>query len=129
MVGGMRGGFSKRPYSNYTITVSFPCGPENVDKLTAALFDIIKNAKEKGIEQKDLDKVKETWRKQNDDRLKENDFWLESLSSSWIEHEDPMWILDYSKKVDGLTIKDLQDAAVKYFDMQNYVKAVLEPAK
>ena len=127
--GGMRGGFSKRPYSNYTITVSFPCGPENVDKLTAALFDIIKNAKEKGIEQKDLDKVKETWRKQNDDRLKQNDFWLESLSSSWIEHEDPMWILDYSKKVDDLTIKDLQDAAVKYFDMQNYVKAVLDPAK
>ena len=46
--GGMNGGFSKRPYANYIVQASFPCGPENVDKLTTALFDIIRNAQEKG---------------------------------------------------------------------------------
>jgi len=60
----------KRPYNHYTITTSFPCGPENVDKLTAALFEIIKDAREKGIDQKDLDKVKETWKRQNQDHMK-----------------------------------------------------------
>ncbi len=126
--GGMQGGLVKRPYNHYSITTSFPCGPENVDKLTAALFEIIKNVKEKGVDQKDLDKVKETWKKQNDDRLKQNSYWLEFLSTSWIENEDPGWITEYAKKVDALTTKDLQDAS-KYFDMQNYIKVVLKPEK
>jgi len=127
--GGSRGGFEKRPYNHFSITTSFPCGPENVDKLTTALFGIIKNAQEKGIEQKDLDKVKETWKRQNEERMKQNDYWLGSLSLSWINQEDPAWIQDYVQKVDALTAKDLQDAAVKYFNTQNYIKAVLRPEK
>jgi len=127
--GGMRGTLSKRPYNNYSVTLSFPCGPENVDKLIKAAFDIIKNAQEKGVEQKDLDKVKETLKKQNEDAMKDNDHWLDGLSYAWIEQDDPMWILNYSKKVDALTLPDIQDAAKKYLNMRNYVKAVLYPEK
>jgi len=127
--GGMRGNFENRPYNHYSVTLSFPCGPENVDKLLKAAFEIIKNAQEKGVEQKDLDKVKETFKKQNEDALKENDHWLDNLSTAWIEQTDPQWVLDYSKKVDALTVKDIQDAAKKYLNMQNYIKAVLYPEK
>jgi len=35
--------------------------------------------------------------------------------------------LEYEKKADALTISDLQEAAKKYFNMQNYLKAVLLP--
>ncbi len=127
--GGMHGGMEKRPYNHYSVSLSFPCGPENVDKLVKAAFEIIKNAQEKGIEQKDLDKVKETMKKQNEDAVKENEHWLEGLSSAWIEQEDANWILDFSKKVDALTVQDIQDAAKKYLNMQNYIKAVLYPEK
>lgn len=126
--GGIRAGFTKRPYNNYTITVSFPCGPENVDTLTKALFTIIKDVQEKGVEQKDLDKVKANLEEQNAAELKSNNHWLSVLSNSWIEREDPQWmIVDYSKKVNALTIADMQATAKKYFNMQNYVKAVLLP--
>ncbi len=97
--GGMNGTIIKRPYNHYAINASFPCGPENVDKLTAALFGIIKNAKDNGVEQKDLDKVKETLKKQNDDQLTQNDHWLDVLTRTWIERDDPNWIYTYSKKV------------------------------
>ncbi|HLY68471.1 MAG TPA: insulinase family protein [Puia sp.] len=127
--GGMHGTLSKRPYNNYSVTLSFPCGPENVDKLVKAAFDIIMKAQEKGVEQKDLDKVKETLKKQNEDAMKDNDHWLDELSSAWIEQDDPAWILNYSKKIDSLTLQDIQDAAKKYLNMQNYVKAVLYPEK
>ncbi len=127
--GGMGGSIINRSYNHYSITVSFPCGPENVDKLTKAALDLIKNAQTNGIEQSYLDKVKETLRKQYQDQLKQNDYWLEGLSGAWIEHDDPMWILDYSKKVDALTVQDLQQTAKKYFNMQNYIKAVLNPEK
>ena len=127
--GGMGGSIINRAYNHYSITVSFPCGPKNVDKLTKAALDLIKNAQTNGIEQSYLDKVKETLRKQYQDQLKQNDYWLDGLSLSWIEHDDPMWILDYSKKVDALSVQDLQQTAKKYFNMQNYIKAVLNPEK
>ncbi|MDQ6764083.1 MAG: insulinase family protein [Bacteroidota bacterium] len=127
--GGMNGSLINRPYNHYVINVSFPCGPENVDKLTAAALDLIKNAKEKGVEQKDLDKVKETLKKQNDDQLTQNDHWLDVLTRSWIERDDPHWIYDYSKKVAALTVADMQQTANKYFNMDNYIKAVLNPEK
>lgn len=127
--GGMSGSLSNRPYNNYNISIGFPCGPENVAKLTAALFTILEDAKEKGIEQKDLDKVKETLKKQDQDRIKQNDYWLDALTKAFIEKDDPMWHLQYLKKVDALTTGELQKLAKKYFDMTNYIKAVLNPEK
>lgn len=127
--GGMGGGITNRPYNHYTISVRFPCGPENVDKLTKAAFELIKNTQDNGIEQSYLDKVKEALRKQNQEQLTQNTFWLSTLTRAWIEHDDPNWILDFTKKVDALTVQDLQQAAKKYFNMQNYIKAVLNPEK
>jgi len=125
--GGMRATINRRPYGNYTITASFPCGPENEVKLIAALFEIINNAREKGIDQKDLDKVKETLKKQNDDQIKTNDYWLQNLSYAFIESYDPSWLLSYEAKVNAITTADLQQAAKKYFNMNNYIKAILNP--
>jgi zinc protease len=125
--GGLNGAIQKRPYVHYTISAAIPCGPENVDKLTAALFDIIKNAQQNGIEQKDLDKVKETWKKQYHVSLQSNDAWLDNLSNAFIDQNNPENILTYEQKVDALTTKDLQDAAKKFLTMNNYVKAVLYP--
>jgi zinc protease len=125
--GGLNGAIQKRPYVHYTITANIPCGPENVDKLTAALIDIIKNAQEKGVDQKDLDKVKETWKKQYKVNLQNNDAWLNNLSNAFIDQTNPENILDYEQKVDALTVQDLQKAAQKFLSTTNYIKAVLYP--
>lgn len=125
--GGLGGSIQKRPYVHYSISAYIPCGPENVDKLTNALFEIIKNAQEGKIEQKDLDKVKETWRKKYQESLKDNNAWLDNLSQAFIDQNNPENILDYEERVNALSLQDLQKAAQKFFDMKNYVKAVLYP--
>ena len=125
--GGLSGSIQKRPYVHYNITAQIPCGPENVDKLTTALFDLIKTTQEKGVDQKDLDKVKETWKKQYRVSLQSNDDWLNDLSQAFIDRNNPENILDFEAKVDALTVQDLQNAAKKYLDNNNVVKAVLYP--
>jgi zinc protease len=125
--GGLSGSIQKRPYVHYSISASIPCGPENVTKLTAALLDIIKNAQQNGVDQKDLDKVKETWKKQYHVNLQSNDAWLTNLSTAFIDQTNPENILDYEKRVDALTVQDLQKAAQKFFNMKNYIKVVLYP--
>ena len=125
--GGLNGSIQKRPYVNYSVSASIPCGPENVDKLTNALFDIIKNAQDGKIPQTDLDKVKETLKKQYRVSIQENDPWLENLSQAYIDQTNPEEILSYEQRVNALTLQDLQKAAQKFLDMKNYVKAVLYP--
>ena len=125
--GGLSGSVEKRPYTHYSITATLPCGPENVEKLTTALLGLIKDAQEKGIDQKNLDKVKETWKKQYHVNLQSNDWWLSALSTAWINQDNPEGMLDYEKRVDALTVGDLQKAARKFLTLDNMVKAVLYP--
>ena len=125
--GGMQGSIVKRPYVHYSISARLPCGPENVDKLTKAFFDILKESQEKGVEQKDLDKVKETWTKQYHVNLQNNDWWLTGLSNAWIDQINPENILDYEQRVNAIKIEDLQKAAKKFLTMNNMAKSVLYP--
>ena len=125
--GGMNGSIVKRPYVHYVINATMPCGPENVEKLTKALMELIKDAQEKGIDKKDLDKVKETWKKQYHVNLQSNDYWLSGLSNAWIDGSNPENILDYEQKVDALTVEGVQAAAKKYLTLNNMVKFVLYP--
>jgi zinc protease len=125
--GGLGGNLQKRPVPSYMLQASLPCGPENVDKLTTALFDIIRNAQTNGVSQVDLDKVKETWKKQYETNLQNNEFWLTNLSNAWINETDPENILTYMDRVNALTVQDVQNAAKKYFDFNQYVKVVLYP--
>ncbi|HET9746997.1 MAG TPA: insulinase family protein, partial [Chitinophagaceae bacterium] len=125
--GGLYGSIVKRPYVHYTIGSQLPCGPENVETLSNALITLIKDAQEKGVEQKDLDKVKETWKKQYHVNLQSNDYWLSVLSNAWIDQTDPEGVLDYEKRVDAIKIEDLQKVARKFLTLNNMVKAVLYP--
>lgn len=124
--GGINGSWEKRPYQHYSLSAYFPCGPENVDKLTAAFFDIIKGISEKGVDEKDLDKVKETLKNQYTDNVKQNDFWLEGLSRSFIEKTDPSWILAYPEKVKQTTSGQLKELCQQVLTTPNMV-AVMNP--
>ena len=125
--GGLQGGIQKRPYVHYSISAKLPCGPENVEKLTNAFLQLLKDAQEKGIEQKDLDKVKETWKKQYQVNKQNNDWWLTGLSTAFIDEVNPENLLDYEQRVDALKVEDLQNAAKKFLTLNNMVKAVLYP--
>jgi zinc protease len=125
--GSLYGNIVKRPYPHYIITASFPCGPENVPKLTAALEELIRSAQEKGVDQKDLDKVKETWKKQYHVGLQSNDYWLTVLSNAFIDQTNPENVLTYEKRVDAVTVADVQNAAKKFLTLNSMVKVALYP--
>jgi zinc protease len=127
--GGARGSLSKNPYNSYSVSISFPCGPENVDKLIAATMEEIKKIKDKGPLEADLAKVKETMIKQYQENVKDNSYWLTKLQQSVELGSNPGDILTGEKRINGVTVKDVKDAAIKYFNMNNYVQAVLNPEK
>ncbi|MES2262937.1 MAG: insulinase family protein [Pseudomonadota bacterium] len=125
--GNVGGGLAKRPYANYTISASFPCAPENVDKVIAATFAEIRKIQEVGPEAADLAKVKENWANSHRKALRENSYWLNRLQSVYMDDVSPDTLLKYEQMVAAIKPADLQAAAKRYFDFDNYVQVVLYP--
>jgi zinc protease len=125
--GGMYGSLNKIPYGNYSLGISLPCGPENVQKLIPAAITEIDKIKANGPTEADLNKVKETWKQQYEVNIKDNTYWMRQLLQSVETGSNPADILTYEKRIAALTPKDIKDAATKYLDMKNYVQIVLNP--
>lgn len=124
--GGARGYMGKVPYNSYSFSVSFPCGPENADKLTKSAIAEIQKLIDNGPEQKDLDKYKEG--EYNDDKtnMKDNMYWMNNLAKNQLDGSDKYEILNYQEKVKVFTVKDLQNVAKKYLS-KNRIVATLMP--
>ena len=112
--GGARGTMTKVPFSNYTFSISFPCGPENADKLTKSAIAELQKLIDNGPEQKDLDKYKEGEINDYKTNLKDNNYWVNALSRNQLDDSDQYDILNYPEKVKELTVNDLHNVAKKY---------------
>jgi len=115
------------PQEKYEFNIMFGCAPENVDTLTQALFMQIDSVQTYGIDGDYISKVQEKHRQAREVDLKENKFWLNSMSFYYLHGEDPLNILDFDKLVNALSVEVIQTAAREYLNSDNYVKVVLYP--
>jgi zinc protease len=115
------------PRQEYSLTISFGCSPARVTELVNAAFQQIDSLKQVLPTKEDVQKVQEIQRRQHETNLKENQFWLGQLRAYYWHGEDLEKILNYPKLVNGLQANDIQVAAKKYFDVNNYVEVVLVP--
>ncbi len=120
-----RGSMNKVPYGSYNFNISFPCGPDNAEKLTASalaeLDKIIKN----GPEEKDVNKYKEAEALEYKKKMKENRYWMTNFTGSFVKGSNPEDILTASDKVKGLTAKDIQDVAAKYLTKDKIIGVLM----
>lgn len=124
--GGARGSMSKIPEPNFNFGISFPCGPDNVDKLVAATQNEIANLKSNGPSEKDLNKVKEGFLLEYKEDLKSNRYWLNNLVSASREQRDPNNMMNFEAEVAKMTADDVQAVANKYLT-DDYILAILKP--
>ena len=127
--GGFNCSISQRPYENFSASLSFPCGPENVDKLIAAALAEIEQIKTNGPKEEDLAKIKTQWTEQHREQVKSNAYWLSELNNIQIFKTDPQRMLNYDKHLAALTAKDIQNVAKIIFGGANRATAVLYPEK
>ncbi|MBS1644042.1 MAG: insulinase family protein [Bacteroidetes bacterium] len=125
--GGFQAEVAKEPYPHYQIMMYLPCGPENVAKLIAASNEEIKNIKENGVSEQDLEKVKSQWREKHLVSIKENGYWSGKLEAILFWGQDKNHVLDYEKWIEALRSKDIQETAKILFDGKNEFRAVLNP--
>lgn len=123
---GARGGMDKVPYGSFNFIISFPCGPENVDKLKTAALEELRKIIEKGPEEKDVAKVKETQLIEYKENLKKNRFWLNALKNADYNKLDKSNINHFTMAIDEITVENIQAVANKYLT-EGHITAILYP--
>jgi len=125
--GGIEAQFEKIPYSHYTFFLTLPCGPEKVDTLLKAANAEIQSLIKNGPSKENLEKVKKQWKEKHKVDIKENGTWLSELQSFYFPGDNPDYFINYDKYVDGLTQKDIQDAAKLLLTTKNVITGILRP--
>lgn len=115
------------PSQRLEYVISFGCSPANVDSLIEAAWGVIREIKAKGCDDKNLEKIKQTFIRERETSLKENGFWMSLMSSSYQNGENVADILTYNDWVNQLKGSDFIRFAAKYFDTSNYARLVLMP--
>ncbi len=125
---GANASISKMPYDWYRFNISFPCGPENVDKLIIATQKEVDLLVTDGPTEKDLEKVKKAQILDYKEDLKTNRFWLGQLKNADYLKKDAHEILEFEEGVNSLTVDDLHKAAKKYLT-QGHITGIHNPEK
>ncbi len=122
------GGCGRTPRQEYSITVQFNSAPDNVEKLSKAVFTLIDSLKSKEPSASDLAKVKEELIRTREVDLKQNSYWLGNIMAREQAGEDLAGLLaPYDAMIKNLTAAEIQQAAKKYLDATNYARFVLLP--
>jgi zinc protease len=111
-----------------TTAISFGSAPENAERLTAEVLKEIARLAAEGPTEEDAQKVREQEKRELEEALKQNGYWLGALQSIITTGRDPAVMATSRARVDALTPATLKDAFVKYYPMNRYTVATLLPA-
>ncbi|WP_394750006.1 M16 family metallopeptidase [Spongiimicrobium salis] len=123
---GARGSMNKIPYGSFNFSISFPCGPENVDKLKAAAIAEVNKVIENGPTDKDLAKIKESQLLKRKENLKQNRFWLRNLRAKDYQKRNIEDNSSFEEKVKALSKDDIHKVAKKYLT-KGYITGIHLP--
>ncbi len=123
------GSLNHYPVQDYELSISFGCDPKNVKDLSKAAFEVLKKIKKDGVDDPDLVKIKETFRREYEINFKENRFWLSAISNNYYDDENILDIANLPKMAAAITSDDLKNAASKYLNQRNYARFLLMPEK
>lgn len=124
---GAFGSLGKIPYERYSFTVSFPCGPENVESLTAAAIAEIVKVQNGEIDEKDVEKVKEARRVRSREDFRRNEYWATSIVTNLSQGTEIYPQEEIERRIGLITKEELQKAAKKFVKLDEMKRFVLMP--
>ena len=117
------------PERRYTVEIVFDAAPERTAELTKAIFDEVDKLRKSGPTKAEVDKVREESTRQMELAVKNNGFWLQTITS-FVQTERPLEELDsYDAPLKALTPARVHEMAKQYLDPAQYVRVTQLPAK
>jgi zinc protease len=128
--GGCGGSLQKIPREEYLVQSTFPCSPDNIEKVHTAFMDLIESTKATGgITETDLNNVRKPALEKNKVDMKENNYWLSVMQNAYLMGSDPERILTKEQRLKDLTPEQMVETARKFYSNPSVLKAVWLPEK
>lgn len=126
--GGVGLRLQKFPKQKFLMQSYLPCGPENVEKVKVAFWEILNETKQSGnIKADELTKARETALQKYRVGIKTNGFWLGSLSKYQQFGLPTQNIMNFESRLKAVTPAMLTATAKKYLNTGNVLHAMLMP--
>ena len=103
------------------------CDPEKAKKIEGDCIEILKQYMKEGCDEKTLGKVQEQMIVNRDKARQNNSFWIGQIMGSYRLNESRDFVEKYNEMVKKVTVKDIQNIAAKYVNLNNYVAVSLRP--
>lgn len=124
---GVGAGVEAEPEPRYRLSLAFGAAPDRVEELTAVVWEEIERLREEGPNEEDLEKARETRRRERETDLRDNDWWLRQLAT----YEERGWPLDSivepPESAAPLSVEALRDAARRFLVPGRYLQVTLLP--
>ena len=119
---------SLAPGPEYTVWIGFSADPQRVDELVEALFAQVTDLQANGPSSEELAKVQEQLRRNREEDLADNNFWLWTIEQVFTTPgQNPEDILAYGDLLASLQPADVQAAAQRFLPQDRYARVTLFP--
>ncbi len=116
---------SKSPINQVSMNIYFDTDPDKAIHLVGIIHSEFKKLINEGPTEVDLNKAKEYFLKNRQEKLRENRFWSSAIKEYYNNNVDI--ITDYENFVKKLNVKDVQKAAKSLFKEANMLEIIMSP--
>lgn len=120
-------GYSHTPWENYSVTLGFGASPDSLDTLAAAALAEIVRLQQEPPTAETVQHVQEIQRRELQEGLRQNGYWLSNLSARLLTGEEPISPERQRALIDALTAEAISEAARQYLSLERYVRVSLFP--
>jgi zinc protease len=116
-------------YGDGHVAVTFGASPENMPKMIERVQQEVEKLKKDGPTDDQLNKAKETAKRNYETSLKTNGYWLGRFQAVKMWNQDPVIIARRVDRINALTAASLRETFNKYFPAERMTVVTLMPAK
>lgn len=120
---------SKEPHGDYVVGITFGCQPQRVEELCSVVMAQIDSVSNYALSPEYINKVRETQLKAFEKDSKENSSWIGWITGALRYGISLVDYLPNENRIKALSAADIQSAAKKFFNKNNYIRVALYPEK
>ncbi len=117
---------SRIPEMRLSMSISFDCDPQKADRLKELVYKELVLV-QKDVQQSDLDKVVLNMKKNYEQRVEDNRFWLSTLKAYYYDQENQLDPDYYETIVNNVTAKDIEKAAKRFMKNADVLDFIFLP--